>query len=62
MKPHTLAGILASGLILAGCSPEVGSHEWCAKMKEKPKGEWTFEETGDYTKYCLFNQKPPAKE
>lgn len=39
---------------LAACSPEVGSKEWCAKMDEKPKGEWTANEAGDYAKNCLF--------
>ena len=39
---------------LAGCSPEVGSDEWCAEMKEKPKQDWTAKEAGDYAKYCVF--------
>lgn len=39
---------------LTACSPEVGSKEWCADLKEKPRGEWTANETGDYAKHCLF--------
>ncbi|NVJ49444.1 MAG: DUF3012 domain-containing protein [Gammaproteobacteria bacterium] len=50
--------IIIGMLLLAGCSPEVGSDEWCEDMKEKPKGEWTANEIGDYTKYCVLNQKP----
>ena len=42
-------------LALAGCSPEVGSDAWCAEMKEKPKGEWTANEAGDFTRHCIFN-------
>ncbi len=37
-----------------GCSPEVGSEKWCAEMQEKPKGEWTANETSDYAKHCMF--------
>ena len=40
--------------LLGGCSPEVGSKEWCAQMKEKPTGDWTANEAADYTKNCLF--------
>jgi len=42
-------------IALAGCSPEVGSDAWCADMKEKPRGEWTMNETGDYARHCVFN-------
>jgi hypothetical protein len=40
---------------LIACSAEVGSDEWCADLKEKPKGEWTANEVRDYAKHCLFN-------
>lgn len=40
---------------LTACSPEVGSEAWCEQLKEKPKGEWTANEAGDYAKHCLFN-------
>lgn len=43
----TLAG-------LPGCSPEVGSEAWCKKLDAKPKGEWTVNEIGDYTKHCII--------
>ncbi|MFC6979885.1 DUF3012 domain-containing protein [Microbulbifer taiwanensis] len=23
-----------------------------------PQGEWTLNDASDYTKYCVFNQKP----
>ncbi|HKJ50016.1 MAG TPA: DUF3012 domain-containing protein [Gammaproteobacteria bacterium] len=42
-------------LLLAACSPEVGSKAWCADMKARPKGEWTVNETGDYARHCIFN-------
>jgi hypothetical protein len=46
-------GLLAIAFVLAGCD-RVGSEAWCAKQKEKPKSEWTMEETGEYTKYCML--------
>lgn len=41
-------------LLLQGCSPEVGSPEWCVDMKEKPKGDWTANEATDYAKNCIL--------
>ena len=41
-------------VILGGCTPEVGSDDWCKQMKEKEKKNWTFEETKNYTKHCIF--------
>lgn len=41
-------------LFLSGCAPEVGSDKWCANLKEKPKGEWSLNETTDYAKHCLM--------
>lgn len=41
-------------LLLGACSPKVGSEKWCQKMKEKPKGEWTANETADFAKHCIF--------
>jgi hypothetical protein len=47
-----LTALLA--LSLGGCAPEVGSEKWCANLKEKPKGEWSLNETTDYAKHCLI--------
>ena len=41
-------------VVLSGCSPEVGSDEWCKDMKEKPKGDWTATEMADYAKHCII--------
>ena len=46
--------ILSMVILLAACSPKVGSKEWCEDMKEKPKGEWTVDETASYAKHCIF--------
>jgi hypothetical protein len=40
--------------IVAGCSTEVGSEEWCQELKEKPKADWTAKEAADYAKHCLI--------
>ena len=51
-------GVLAIAVIaiggLSACSPEVGSKEWCAALKEKPKGDWSANEAADFAKHCVF--------
>ncbi|MEH6578165.1 MAG: DUF3012 domain-containing protein [Amphritea sp.] len=39
---------------LQGCSPEVGSKEWCADLEEKPKGDWSANEAKDFAKNCIL--------
>lgn len=39
---------------VSACSPEVGSDEWCADMKEKPKGDWSGNEAADFAKHCVL--------
>ena len=46
--------LITAVIIFSGCSAEIGSEEWCADLKEKPKGDWTATEAKDYTKHCLF--------
>jgi len=48
------AAVLGMVVMLAACSPKVGSKEWCKQMKAKPSGEWTVNETADYAKHCAF--------
>ena len=50
--------LLIATFALSACGDRVGSDEWCATLKEKPKGEWTMEEAGDYTKYCVLGMDP----
>jgi len=38
---------------LMGCT-EVGSEAWCQDMKDKPKGDWTANEAGDFAKHCIL--------
>jgi len=40
--------------LLAACEPEVGSDKWCEKMVEKPKGDWTANEAGEFARSCIF--------
>lgn len=47
-------GLVVAVVFVAGCTPEVGSDAWCTDMKEKPKGEWTANEAGDFAKHCVF--------
>lgn len=41
-------------VLLAACTPEVGSKAWCEAMQTKAKGDWTANEATDYAKHCLF--------
>jgi len=53
-KAFVVALTLTATLAFTACSPEVGSDQWCAQMKEKPKGDWSANDAGDYTKHCLL--------
>lgn len=58
MMPTTLRTsliVLVISPLLLACEPEVGSESWCADMKEKPQGDWTFNETASFTKHCLID-------
>ena len=48
------AVIGAVAVLLAACSPEVGSDEWCNDMKEKATGDWTANEASDFAKSCVL--------
>jgi len=54
MKVFSSIALVCSVVFLTGCAPEVGSDAWCSATKEKPKGDWTLDETRDYAKHCLF--------
>lgn len=53
-----LIALLLITMLLSACGDRVGSDAWCAKQKEKPKSDWTAEEAGDYTKYCVLGMDP----
>ncbi|NQY27738.1 MAG: DUF3012 domain-containing protein [Piscirickettsiaceae bacterium] len=46
--------ILSFTTIISACSAEIGSEKWCDNMKEMPKGEWTMNDAGDFTKFCIL--------
>ena len=62
MKYPAMIILITSIFSIVGCGPKVGSDDWCKEMKEKPGKEWTLEETGDYPKHCLLNQKPVGSD
>ncbi|OOZ41947.1 hypothetical protein BOW53_01905 [Solemya pervernicosa gill symbiont] len=51
---RNISALAALLFIITACSPEVGSDAWCKQMKEKPKGEWSANEAGEYTKNCIL--------
>lgn len=53
----SLCSLLAAGLLISvlyGCTPETGTDAWCDYMKEKPKGDWTANQAGDFAEHCLL--------
>jgi len=32
----------------------VGSEEWCEDQSQKPKGQWTADESKSYAKHCII--------
>ena len=57
MTSNSLAhfvGLAAVAALVAACSPEVGSAEWCNDLKEKPQGEWSVNAAADFAKHCLL--------
>lgn len=55
MRVKRLLYLPLLAMLIAACSPEIGSEAWCEDLKAKPRGEWTIKEVGDYTKHCVFN-------
>ena len=47
--------------LLVACGPKVGSDAWCKSMEEKPRGDWTMNETGDFAKYCILRMRPEGE-
>ena len=54
IKGFLMITVMGSLVSIGGCAPEVGSEAWCEELKEKSKGEWTANETGDFAKHCVF--------
>ena len=49
--------LLFTCLLPSSCA-KTGSDAWCENMEEKPKADWTANEAGDYTKYCVMGMDP----
>lgn len=45
--------LVAAAILVAACEPEVGTRAWCDMMDKKPKGDWSFNDAGDYAKHCI---------
>ena len=54
MRMFLISLTMLIGFTISACSPEVGSEEWCADMKEKGKGDWTANEAADFAKHCIL--------
>lgn len=48
-----IIGVIVVTQLLAACD-RVGSEAWCEKQGQLPKTQWTLEDAGNYTKYCVL--------
>ena len=53
-KTVTVILSLLAIISLSACSPEPGTKAWCESMKEKPKGDWSSNDAGTFTKHCVL--------
>jgi hypothetical protein len=56
MNVIKIFGIFVALSFMAGCSPEVGSKEWCEEMDKKPKSEWSANDAKEYAKNCIVRK------
>ena len=50
----TVMALIFTVFLVSGCSPEVGSEEWCADIKEKGAANVTANEAADFAKHCVL--------
>lgn len=55
-------GLAIFAAALAGCSPKVGSEAWCQDLKDKPRGDWTLNQTADFAKFCVLHLQPSSDQ
>ena len=53
-KEAAIACLVVCVVVLSACAPEVGSDEWCEKMKGKSDDDMTVEEAKTYARHCLI--------
>jgi hypothetical protein len=41
-------------LAVVACTPEIGSHQWCADLKATTPTDWTASQATDFAKHCLL--------
>lgn len=51
-RPALLIALACLGAV--ACAPETGSEPWCEAMQEKPRGEWTMNETASFARHCIL--------
>jgi hypothetical protein len=54
--------VLLLVLLFSGCSPEPGSKQWCEKMEDKAKGDWTGNEATTFAKHCIMGNYVDEKD
>lgn len=56
LRKNSLPRLVLASLVsfLLGCSPEVGSIDWCEQLKHKPTRDWSEQELKAYSESCLY--------
>jgi len=47
--------LLSLFFLMASCA-KIGSKNWCEEMKQKSRGDWTFNEAKTYASKCAFRK------
>ena len=47
--------MISSVLLLAACSMEPGSENWCALKEEQAKSEWSASDAVTFARHCLLD-------
>ena len=55
-KTCAIVSFLFLASLLSGCTPEVGSDEWCQDMVDTPKGDWTTNDAKAFAEHCIFKE------
>jgi hypothetical protein len=61
-KLLTAFAVLLLVSLFSGCAPEPGSKQWCEKMEDKAKGDWTANEAKTFAKHCIMGNYVDEKD
>jgi hypothetical protein len=54
--------LVGACLLLAACSEEPGSQDWCESKKEQPKSEWSADDAMTFARHCVIDSSTIGSE